>query len=59
MQKELEEAAKDTRGVSPEKVKDNGGGNAFFSFNLPNKATLKFVSVIINNEFSVYNKYNV
>lgn len=43
MQKELEEAAKDTRGLSPEKVKD-ADGTGFFSSSLPTNATIKFVS---------------
>ncbi|GLV40304.1 Autophagy-related 16 [Carabus blaptoides fortunei] len=40
MQKELEEAAKDTRGLSPDTMKDNG--SAFFSNTLPTNATIKF-----------------
>lgn len=43
MQKELEEAAKDTRGLSPETMKDNG--SAFFTNALPTNATIKFVSI--------------
>lgn len=42
MQKELEEAAKDTRSVSPDTLKDNGSN--FFTTALPSNAAIKFVS---------------
>lgn len=42
MQKELEEASKDARGLSPIKDKDNGA--QFFSSSLPTNAAIKFVS---------------
>lgn len=45
MQKELEEAAKDTRGISPDKYKEKGLMPVdFYSSALPTNAAIKFVS---------------
>jgi autophagy-related protein 16 len=46
LQKELEEAAKDTRAVSPDRLKDGAGG-AFFATSVPSRVLVKFVSIII------------
>lgn len=45
MQKELEEAAKDTRAVSPDRLKDVAAGGAFFATSIPSRVLVKFVSV--------------
>lgn len=45
MQKELEEAAKDTRAVSPDRLKDVAAGGAFFATSVPSRVLVKFVSV--------------
>jgi hypothetical protein len=45
LQKELEEAAKDTRAISPDRLKDVAG--ALFVTSVPNRALVKFVSVLL------------
>lgn len=53
MQKELEEACRDTRGISPEELPDDVGPSPKHSA-VPTKATVKFVSVMdANNYFNV------
>jgi len=47
LQKELEEAAKDTRAISPDRLKDVAGAGAFFVTSVPNRALVKFVSVLL------------
>jgi hypothetical protein len=47
LQKELEEAAKDTRTISPDQLRDVAAGGAFFATSVPNRALLKFVSVLL------------
>lgn len=47
MQKELEEAAKDTRTISPDRLKDVAAAGAFFATSVPNRALVKFVSVLL------------
>ena len=48
MQKELEEAAKDTRAISPDRLKDAAAAGAFFATSVPNRALVKFVSVLLS-----------
>ena len=45
LQKDLEEAAKETRALSPDRLKDVGAGGAFFATSVPNRALIKFVSI--------------
>jgi hypothetical protein len=47
LQKELEEAAKDTRTISPDRLKDVGAAGAFFATSVPNRALVKFVSILL------------
>lgn len=47
MQKELEEAAKDTRTISPDQLKDVAAAGAFFATSVPNRALVKFVSILL------------
>ena len=47
MQKELEEAAKDTRTISPDRLKDVASAGAFFATSVPNRALVKFVSALL------------
>lgn len=47
MQKELEEAAKDTRTISPDRLKDVAAAGAFCVTSVPNRALVKFVSVLL------------
>ncbi|GFG31996.1 hypothetical protein Cfor_08518 [Coptotermes formosanus] len=42
LQKELEEAAKDTRTISPDRLKDAGAAGAFFATSVPNRTLVKF-----------------
>ncbi|PNF43641.1 hypothetical protein B7P43_G00690 [Cryptotermes secundus] len=42
LQKELEEAAKDTRAISPDRLKDVGAGGAFFAASVPSRVLVKF-----------------
>jgi hypothetical protein len=44
LQKELEEAAKDTRAISPDRLKDVAAGGAFFATSVPSRVLVKFVS---------------
>lgn len=45
MQKELEEACRDTRGISPEDLKEGAGPASVQQSAIPTKAAMKFVSV--------------
>jgi len=47
LQKELEEAAKDTRTISPDRLKDVAAADGFFATSVPNRALVKFVSVLL------------
>jgi hypothetical protein len=47
LQKELEEAAKDTRTISPDRLKDVAAAEAFFVTSVPSRALVKFVSVLL------------
>ncbi|XP_069689007.1 autophagy-related protein 16-like isoform X2 [Periplaneta americana] len=42
LQKELEEAAKDTRAISPDRMKDAGAAGAIFATSVPSRVILKF-----------------
>jgi len=48
LQKELEEAAKDTRAISPDRLKDVAAAGGFFASSVPNRALLKFVSILLS-----------
>lgn len=45
MQKELEEACRDTRGITPEELRE-GAGPPPRQSSIPTKATIKFVSLL-------------
>lgn len=47
MQKELEEAAKDTRTISPDQLKDVAAAGALFATSVPSRALVKFVSILL------------
>lgn len=46
MQKELEEACRDTRGISPEELKEGAGPPISHQSAIPTKAAIKFVSLL-------------
>jgi hypothetical protein len=47
LQKELEEAAKDTRTISPDRLKDAAAAGALLATSVPNRTLVKFVSVVL------------
>ncbi|XP_021915879.1 autophagy-related protein 16-1 isoform X2 [Zootermopsis nevadensis] len=42
LQKELEEAAKDTRALSPDRLRETGAAGAFFASSVPSRVLVKF-----------------